>query len=172
MGDDLHSRFLQRHLAHQGTLFSYLLAAVHDFSRAEDLLQEVTLALWEGYGEYRESEPYLPWALGVARRKLARHFRDSGKREVLLSEQILEAAAETLEKDQKPLASEQRALLDCVKKLPDRQRELVRLRYAEGFSLHEVAARLHQTAASVNMALVRVRRTLLHCTGRALAEES
>ena len=73
---------------------------------------------------------------------------------------------------QENLAGERRALAGCVEMLPATQRELVQMRYESGVSLRELAERAGRTVAAVNMMLVRVRRALLDCTQRALANSS
>jgi RNA polymerase sigma-70 factor (ECF subfamily) len=166
--DDLHARFLSLHMAHQGTLFGYLLTAVRDFQRAEDLLQQVSLVLWKKFSEYRPDAPWLPWAFGIARREVAKHFRDRGPREAELTLGLLDRVSATLAEESGPVASRRQALSACLEKLPPRQRELVRMRYEAGRSLDDLARALNRTAAAVNMILVRIRRALLDCTRRTM----
>ncbi len=166
--DDMQARFLALHMAHQGTLFGYLLAAVHDFQKAEDLLQQVSLVLWKKFPEYRPDLPWLPWAFGVARREVAKHFRDRGPREAELTLDLLDRISATLAEESGTVTTRRRALSACLERLPPRQRELVRLRYESGRSLDDLARMLNRTAAAVNMILVRIRRAILDCTRRAM----
>jgi RNA polymerase sigma-70 factor (ECF subfamily) len=167
----LNARFLEEHLAHQKTLMGYLLATVRDFQVAEDLLQKITLILWEQYTEGQKPSSYLAWALGIARHVVMRHFRDRQKREVTLSFDILDRVAPEMERSAGELSAESRALAGCIEKLPPASRDLVRLRYEEGLSLGKLSARLGLTMAAVNMKLVRLRRALLDCTRQAWEEE-
>jgi RNA polymerase sigma-70 factor (ECF subfamily) len=167
--EDLHTSFLRLHMAHQRSLFNYLLAAVRDPQRAEDLLQQVTLILWKKFPEYRREASYLAWAFGVARREVLMYFRERDRRERPVPLEILDAVTPVLEAQAEELSAESRALHDCVEKLPDPLRELLRLRYHEGRTLRDLAQRLGQTLAAVNMKIVRARRALLDCTRRALA---
>src|SRR5258707_3980524 len=128
---DLNARFLEIHLAHQKTLLGYLLATVRDFQLAEDLLQKITLILWESFKEDGEPDSYLAWAFGIARRVVARHYRDSRNLEVVLPLEILDRVAPVLERDEEKLSAQSRALSDCVEKLPEELRDLVRKRYEE-----------------------------------------
>ncbi len=168
---DLNGRFLEVHLTHQKTLLGYLLATVRDFQLAEDLLQKVTLILWESFKEDGEPISYLAWAFGITRRVVARHYRDSRNREVVLPLEILDRVAPVLERDEEKLSAQSQALSDCLEKLPEDMRDLVRRRYEEGRSLGELANQLRQSIAAVNMKLVRVRRALLECSRHALAGE-
>lgn len=170
MAKDLQTEFLELHLAHQRALFGYLLAGARDFGRAEDLLQQVTLVLWRKFGEYRKSAPYLPWALGVARNELLHHFR--ARKESTLPLEVLDEVAPAIAEEKDRLSDEARALAECVKKLPEGDRALVRSRYEEGTSLSSLADRLKQSLAAVNMRLVRIRKALLECAERSLPEEA
>ena len=168
---DLNARFLKVHLAHQKTLLGYLLATVRDFQLAEDLLQKVTLILWESFKEDGEPVSYLAWAFGITRRVVARHYRDNRNREVVLPLEILDRVASVLERDEEKHSAQSRALSACLEKLPEDMRDLVRRRYEEGRSLGELAEQLRQSIAAVNMKLVRVRRALLECSRHALSGE-
>jgi RNA polymerase sigma-70 factor (ECF subfamily) len=168
---DLSARFLETHLAHQKMLLGYFLASVKDFQLAEDLLQKTTLILWENYKEGGEPASYMAWAFGIARRVVARHFRDTRRREVALPLEILDRVASQAETESDTLTSESKALAGCIKKLPGDLKELVRRRYEEGESLGTVAAALGQSLAAVNMKLVRLRRALLECSRQALSGE-
>jgi RNA polymerase sigma-70 factor (ECF subfamily) len=170
--EDLQTRFLRLHMAHQRSLYGYLLAAVREPATADDLLQQATLVLWKKFGEFREGSPYLPWAFGIARREVAMHFRRLGRGERCVPLEILDQVAPVLEREAGPLDRERGALADCVRGLPEPLRELLRLRYEEGSSLRDLARRLGQTLAGVNMRIVRLRRALLDCTRRRLAGEA
>lgn len=172
MVDDAQTRFLKLHMAHQRAVYGFLLAAVRNPVEADDLLQQVTLVLWKKFGEFREDAPYLPWAFGIARRELAMHFRSKGRGERRVPLEILDQVAPELEAQDGRLEQERGALADCVRTLPDPLRELLRLRYDEGASLRELAGRLGQSLAAINMKIVRIRRALLDCTRRRLAGEA
>jgi len=168
MAKDAQTEFLELHLAHQRALFGYILAAVRDFQRAEDLLQQVTLILWKKFGDYRRSSPFLPWAMGVARNEILHHFR--AKKEPPLPLEILDEVGGAMAEDAPGLSEESRALAECVQKLPELDRTLLRSRYQEGISLASLASRVRQSLAAVNMRLVRIRKSLVDCTQKSMTE--
>jgi RNA polymerase sigma-70 factor (ECF subfamily) len=167
MPKDPQTEFLELHLAHQRALFGYILAAVRDFQRAEDLLQQVTLILWKKFDGYRRDSPFHPWAMGVARNELLHFFRS--RKESTIPLEMLDEVTGVLADEEDALSEESRALADCVKSLPEGDRSLLRSRYEEGTSLARLAARIRQTLAAVNMRLVRIRKTLLDCAERSMA---
>jgi RNA polymerase sigma-70 factor, ECF subfamily len=172
MSEETHRRFLELHLAHQKSLFAYLLAGSRDYAEAEDLLQKVTIILLERFPEYDPALSYPAWAFGVARRQLALHFREFRKREIRLPVELLEEVRQGMESDADRLSAESRALAQCLDKLPAPSRELLQKRYVESSSLSDLAATMGQTLAALNMKLVRIRKALLDCTGRVLGEEA
>ncbi len=172
MVDDLQTRFLKLHMAQQRSLYAFLLAALRDPGEADEILQQVTLVLWRKFAEFREGSPYLPWAFGIARLELAMHYRRKSRGGRCVPMDILDLVAPELERNEGPLERERGALADCVRSLPEPLRELLRLRYDEGASLRELSSRLGQTLAAINMKIVRLRRALLDCTRRRIAEEA
>lgn len=172
MSEETHRKFLELHMAHQKELFAFLLAGSRDYSQAEELLQKVTIILWEKFSEFDPARPYPAWAFGIARRQLALHFRESRKREVSLPADLLEEISLGMETDAELLSSESRALTQCLDKLPEHSRDLLRKRYVEGSSLADLAQAMGQTLAALNMRLVRIRKALLDCTARALGGEA
>jgi RNA polymerase sigma-70 factor (ECF subfamily) len=63
-------------------------------------------------------------------------------------------------------------LVECVRKLPDPQREMLRMRYAENCSIEDLAQRAKRTVAAVYRSLSRIRQTLHECVTRSLSLES
>lgn len=171
MSEETHRKFLELHMAHQRALFAFFLAGSRDYSHAEDLLQRVTLILWEKFGEYDPALSYPAWAFGIARRQLALHFREGRRREVSLPADLLEEIGRGMESEADRLSAESRALTQCLDKLPEPSRDLLRKRYVEGSSLSDLSRAMGQTLAALNMKLVRIRKMLLDCTGRALGGE-
>jgi RNA polymerase sigma-70 factor (ECF subfamily) len=163
-----HRRFLQHFVANERLLTGYLLAATGDFHEAEDLLQEVSVALWESFDRYDESRAFHSWALGVARHKVLDWRERRGRRGPVLSMDMLEAL-ECAEAVETALLAERRPLLQkCMESLPAHLRELVELRYGDGLHLDEVATRLKKSVGAVQMTFVRIRRALRDCVDRKL----
>src|SRR5262245_1394717 len=163
-----HRRFLQHFVANERLLTGYLLAATGNFHEAEDLLQEVSIALWESFDRYDESRPFHAWALGVARHKVLGWKERRGRRDRMLSMEVLEIV-ERAELEEPMLFSERRPLLQqCMEALPSHLRELVELRYGDGLQLDAVAGRVKKSVGAVQMTFVRIRRALRDCVDRKL----
>src|SRR5581483_4956527 len=95
-----HDEFVRRLVACQGVLRGYILTHVQDVAGAEDLLQDVSVALWKKLESYQPDRSFTAWALGVARNEILHARRDTARCRLVFDEDLLDRAAgryETLE---------------------------------------------------------------------------
>jgi RNA polymerase sigma-70 factor, ECF subfamily len=153
-------------------LFAYMTAAVYDFHRAEDLLQEVAVAVAGQFHSYDSQRPFLAWAMGIARNRVLLYFREQARDRRHFSDAAivaLEGAAERMPRDQ---ASDQReALRHCLGKIIGRRRRVLEMRYGGNLSIADIAKQLSVTGNAVKILLHRVRASLEECIRRQLAQE-
>lgn len=118
---------------------------------AEDILQEVLLALFTAAPAFESPEHEKRWLIRVTLNKGKNHRRSLLRRATL----PLEEADGYL--SQEP---DHRALREAVAALPRNQRRAVDLYYYEGYSTGEIAAILHAKEATVRTWLRRGRQRL------------
>jgi RNA polymerase sigma-70 factor (ECF subfamily) len=161
-------------MKHRTALYAYIFAGVRNHVDAEDVLQNVSLAIVEASAQLPEAAGFLPWALEIARRRLLKHYRQS-RRERPLDPDLLAqlvGAAERVE-SRLPTSSYQAALQTCLDSLPPTSRELMQLRYNGSHrNVAELSDCLQQTVQSVYARLKRVKAVLRECVERRLATES
>src|SRR5262245_54203779 len=130
----------------------------------DDLTQETLLA---AVGTFADNAPPLPWLLTVARNALRMHLRRRGRRrEVADLDRLHELWIEQARDDGGD--AQRAALRECLRRLPARSRMLVDLRYRDGMSRDDIAARLGLRAQGVKSLLPRVRAALGDCIRRRL----
>lgn len=100
---------------------------------AEDILQETYLAAFQGFPALRNPDAFLPWILGIARRKYADWYR----RQVRRKEVPLEFLPEKVEE-----LPEENAVEETLNALPERDRLMLRLFYQEMLSQKQISAQL------------------------------
>jgi RNA polymerase sigma-70 factor, ECF subfamily len=167
--------FLQRFVRCQQDLYAYILSLVPNIADAQDILQETAIALWGKADEYRLTEPFMPWAARFAwfqvrkfRLKRARQHR----RVIALSDDAVAAlAADQVEFDS-VAASRSLTLQQCIEKLPDADRQLLRQRYDLSVSIREVAQDCGVDPRHLYKRLGRIRQALLNCVTQTFDEQS
>jgi RNA polymerase sigma-70 factor (ECF subfamily) len=125
-------------------------------SEAEDVLQEVLLAIHLKRGTWDVDRPIGPWLTTIVRNKLIDSLRRRGRRVNVPIEDfvdILEASDDTGDTDR--MDAEQ-----LLERLGDPQRDIVRSISLQGAGVRETAARLNMTEGAVRVALHRALKTL------------
>lgn len=164
-------------LEHREGLFAFVLALTRDYDLAEEVFQEVGVAILEEAGKGEAVRDFLPWARTIARHRLAdvlRRKEAAGRLRVRVSERMGELVQQAFDEtlaQQEVLQRRLRYLGECVRKLPGRMRELVERRYGRGESIGEIAAGLAWERGSVKVGLSRARKALGECMERRVRDE-
>jgi len=164
-----HRRFLSEFLPAEPLLRSYLLAATGDMHAADDLLQQVSIVLWEKIDQYDEGRPFRAWALGIARLEVLKWRQRLGRSREALSSDTLAALADTAADTAAEIDERLVFLRRCVEGIRGKTREILRLRYWQRLPIQQVASQVGKSVAAIEMVLVRARRSLRECVERRLA---
>ncbi|MAT69718.1 MAG: hypothetical protein CMJ58_09355 [Planctomycetaceae bacterium] len=175
-GSGIESReqeFLRLFARAQRPLHAYIVAWVYDSNVAADLLQETNIILWQKFELYESGTSFLAWAREIARRVILQHRRLTATGATMLPPELLEGFATSFSDAGEMEATDRRgeALSQCLEKLPGKDRELIRARYAPGASVSAIAKQLDRTVNSVSQSLRRIRRALAECIRRNLRVE-
>ncbi len=161
-------RFLKHFLANERLLKSYLLAATGNTHEAEDLLQEVAVVLWEKFELFDESRPFRAWALGIARLETLKRKQRKARGRNFLSPETLRLLEDTAVENAREAEVRRTYLAECLRRLTEKARKVVRMKYLEALSVAKVAERLGKSIGAIEMILVRARRALRDCIERRL----
>ncbi|WP_165233573.1 sigma-70 family RNA polymerase sigma factor [Aquisphaera insulae] len=150
---------------------SYIAAQVHHLDDVDDLAQEVFLAAYRGLHEFRQGDDFGAWLRGIARNKVYQHFRKTTRRNramgrfkelvVRTTEKKLEVAVQGDGEDSIEL------LLQCISKLPDRMRHIVRAGL-DGSKPTDLAENLNTTLGAVYSLHYRANQLLRECVRKAM----
>jgi len=128
-----------------------LLRAGRGADEAEDVVQDVLLAIHLKRQTWDPSQPISPWVYAIARYKLIDALRRSSNRPGV----SLDLVAETLGAEEEQPSLSARDLERGLNRLPRGQRLVVRTIAVDGASIGEAAARLKMTPGAVRVALHR-----------------
>jgi RNA polymerase sigma-70 factor (ECF subfamily) len=118
---------------------------------AEDIMQEILLAVHLKRHTFDPAAPFGPWLFAVARNKIIDALRRRGRRVFV----PIEDFAETLPGESAEPAPLERDVERSLKDLPPRQQEVLRSIAVDGRSIHETGARLAMSDGAVRVALHR-----------------
>jgi RNA polymerase sigma-70 factor (ECF subfamily) len=164
-----HDDFVRRLTGAQSHLYAFICSLLGGTRDASDVLQETNMVLWKKSGEFDPTREFLTWAYTFARYQVMAHTKRRSRNRIVLDDDLVEQVAAVVAEDNQDLESRLQALDDCIGKLPERQRELVRRRYAEQASVKSLAGEYGQTATALAVLLHRVRLALGRCVERSVA---
>ena len=150
--DKLYSR-------HGPGLLVYLSSQLGNRQWAEEVLQEVMLAVWQGAGGFRGDSRVLTWLLTIARNRMINALkRDKTQYDQPLNDETGSIfGQDDAEIEHKVHFDELRS---AISKLPDEQRETLELVFIHGLSNHETAAVLGIPTGTVKSRLFRAKARL------------
>lgn len=153
----------------QRWLMAYFLSSTGNPIVAEDLCQDVFVAALKGRDRYDSSRPFGAWLRGIARNVLLMHYRQNQKAPLALGDKllhVLDDISQDYDHDAGDPEHEEQAmttLRDCMKKLSERARTLLSLKYGRHMRSKEISQRMDMKATAVDMAISRGRKALKEC---------
>ena len=145
-------------------------AFIHNFSDAQDIVQEVAKAAVEAIDSYDLDKPFTPWILGVARFKVIDHLRKHGKDRHIFDNDAINRVAGAYAKRNDELDHMKSALADCMQSLSKRERQALDLRYVDDAKPAEIAKQMSVNAVTARVLLHRIRQALADCVKRKVVE--
>lgn len=167
-GDLQFMRLLKRH---ERRLNGYVLALVPDWNDADDILQEVSVRLWQQFDTYRPGADFGAWACTIAYYEILSYRKRRGRSTLQPSPAFDQAVLEEMAAAERAAGPRLHALRDCLEKLSDAQRAFVQGYYGGDATIPQLAARFGRSVASAYKDLAGLRQTLRLCIDRTLREE-
>ena len=135
-------------------VYGYLLARCGDVGLAEDLTAESFLAAVHTVRKPGAPDPSVPWLIGVARHKLADHWRRVEREQRGL--RLLDGELARVDDPWETVVDRIRAR-EVLDRLGAHHRAALTLRYLDGLPVPEVARHLERTIQATEALLVRAR---------------
>ncbi|WP_367016332.1 sigma-70 family RNA polymerase sigma factor [Bremerella sp. JC817] len=144
---------------------------VRESQTVEDIFQEVVLRALKQHDQFTDEGHLMAWSRTTAKNLAVDFLRQRGKSQVM-DAGVMDRIWTISDEDSQGLKERQDALRNCLKTVPPRQREMIRLRYGEGLSCGEVATRIGTTLDAVYKRLSRTHSQLRKCVEVALQGET
>ncbi len=142
---------------------AFVYSLVPDWNDAEDLLQDTWVRLWEQFDEYRRDEDFGAWACTIARYLVMAHRKRTQREKLHFSSEVVDSLTAEINVHHDRAERRLQAMIDCVRQLSDSARDLLRLCYAKGAKIKDVAVQLGRSVNGTYLMLSRLRRELHDC---------
>jgi RNA polymerase sigma-70 factor, ECF subfamily len=162
-------------LAARERLFAYVFAVVRDRQTAEDLFQELYIALANAVEQGTVIGDLVGWCRGTARNLALKHWRSQRARAAPLDGRLLDRIDRAFEEggaQADRLESLKQALARCCEGLGSTARALIDQRYRQGLAPADIASASGRTPRGVITTLARIRAQLMSCVQQRAPEGS
>ena len=152
------TQFLKAYEENADALFRFFYFRVYDREKAKDYLQETLMRTWNYLAEGKQVQNLRAFLYQVARNLI---IDESRKKKAESLDSLREKGFEPASDHHGQLIAgiDARLVVAVFEELDDKHREVVTLRYVEGFSPKEIAAMIDE---SENVVSVRVHRAIQH----------
>jgi RNA polymerase sigma-70 factor (ECF subfamily) len=126
---------------HEVRVFRFITRLVGDRRRAEDLVSDTFMSVWQGAGRFEGRSSVATWILAIARYKSLNARKVLGPCEDPITDEVAGALVDDGPgpEDNLALCEQAATIRKCLRALPKHQAELLDLVYYHEKSIHEVA---------------------------------
>ncbi len=161
-------QFIERYVECQSGLYRFIATLVPNRADAEELFQESSLTAWRIRERFDPTREMSPWLCGIARNVVAAHYRKQRSLAWTLDPDVVEQLGQQQMDDDVVLRERSRALSQCLEKLPDRQRDLVRQYYRSKQTVQSFSQAQGLSVEAVYKMMQRVRMALFECINQTM----
>ena len=160
--------------AYGPALRAFLGSQMFHLDDVDDLAQEILIAAYRSLHTFRRGEDFGAWLRGIARNKL-RHYFEQSSRQSARMEAFRREAAALLDRELDEAAGRTRsehlqAMLQCISKLPERMRHVVRAQL-DGSRSPALAGELGTSTAAIYQLQYRALGILRECIVKEVSHE-
>ena len=141
-------------------IMSFLYTRLNDRQLAEEVLQDVMMAVWKSAANFRGESKVLTWLLTIARNRAINSQRRKRPQFVAYEEELAMASDDTGPQEAVDKSYRRAALRRAMRDLPESQREVLNLVFFHQLSGVETASVLNISVGTVKSRLHRAKETL------------
>lgn len=141
---------------------------VRDAQATEDLFQNVALKAVTKNVSFEHEGALLSWAMVSIKREGIDWLRKRKPESLGLEPEVLDLISQEWSAHPQSEGQHMEALRECLESMPEKSRQLLRLRYFDGYSCDEVARLVGASLDAVYQRLSRLHRQLKQCVDQRL----
>ena len=135
-------------------VFRYLYSRIGNLHEAEDVTAQTFLVAFERFDGFRQEGHFASWLFTIARNKAMDHFRE--RKNTASIDELADIPVDNNLINKVILTEQLAALSGIIQALPEKDRELLRLRFLATMSFPEIAHFLHRNEQAVKKSIYRL----------------
>jgi len=163
--------FMGLALSSQKEIYAFILSLVVSPSDADDILQETLTVMWRKFVEFERGTNFVAWGKQIARFKILDYLRKNRTSKFCFDSDVLKII-ESNSSQIDNLSDRNQAMKQCIQKLPEKYKSIVKMRYARDMSFKQIALKYGVSKQSMFRMVGRIHVLLAKCIKNTLAAGS
>jgi RNA polymerase sigma-70 factor (ECF subfamily) len=155
----------------QTVVASFISSSIPDFHAAEDVLQQVAVAVAKDFETYDSERPFIAWAIGIAKFRILAYLRKRRNDRHVFDDRMVVHLADAFEKINLEVDPIRHALGECIQSVNGRSRQALQMRYVDDMKPAAIAEAFGIKPNAVSALLYRARAALGDCIRKRMAGE-
>ena len=166
--EDRTGLFFQLFMSSQRNLYAFILASVHNYNDADDILQDTAAVMWRKFDEFDKDTSFVAWGISISKNLIKKYYSDRKKTRIQFDAALTQKISEIMEDSAEQFNSRQEALKICTRKLKDAGRAMIDMRYSKGMTIKAIANHLNRSVHGMYKAMARLQDSLQECIKKEL----
>ena len=171
MSDARYREFVVLFQKNEAAIRCFVRSLLTSWNDVDDIMQEVSLVLWEKFSDFDPSTNFLKWAYVIARFKVMNFCSKKGREKLQFDNDLLELMAEECMDEIDEREREEQAMQKCMEKVPEGRQQLLINSCHKGVTIKSLAEQIGKSPTALYKTLNRLRMSLYECIQNELKEE-
>lgn len=163
--------FIRLLMSSQHRIYAFVLTLIPHTSDADDIMQETSAVMWRKYSDFKAGTDFVAWGIRIAHNKILEFRRNRATRSMQFSDNVCDIMARDCITHYDLTQVKLDALDNCISKLKEGDRTLVRERYEQNCSIKDLANKLNCPLYTVYRAIGRIHDMLIRCMRQFMTRE-
>ena len=160
--------FFQLFMSNQKNLYAFILASVHNYSDAEDILQDTATVMWQKFDEFDRDSSFVAWGIAISRNLIKKYYSRRQRTRIQFDSELSQKISDAMENRFSEMDIRQEALRICSQKLHHLSRSLLEMRYSRGMTVKAIANQLNRSIHGMYKTIARVQDALQECVQKEI----
>lgn len=163
MKDDDYIEFVKLFQKNESAIRNFVRSLLPTWNDVDDVMQEVSLVLWDKFSDFDRTTVFLKWAYVIARFKVMNFSSKKGREKLQFDQEALELLAIEIEETEEERKEEEKAMWLCMEKLTPERKQLMLTAFQKDVTIKNIAEELGKTPKALYRTLDRLKIKLFEC---------
>jgi len=164
-----YEHFTRLLLANQRRLYGFILSLVPNLTDADDIFQDTVLVMCRKFEGLRLKSSFLAWGLSIARHKIIKFREKQNRSLILFTDEAFKIIMDRSDSILSNMDQRVKALENCLTKLVEPDRELIKMRYEEGLAIKDIAIEIGRPVQGMYKVFTRLHNALRLCIRKTMS---